>query len=94
MWNPFGGNTTTGDQQPQEEVIQEEVKETDEEIARRKQAEEDIKYWISGQAFETDDAYILYFRKVTGIVATQMALTLGLGFIQVKSGILNFLFET
>lgn len=50
--------------------------------------------WLSADYFATDDEYILYFRKVTGVVATQMALTLGIQFLEVKSHVLEFLFET
>jgi len=75
MWNPFAST----DPLPQEPL------ESAEDIEKRRQAEQDIMFYISGQVFECNDKFVLYFRSVTGIVTSQMALTLAIGFMSYQS---------
>jgi|688.fasta_scaffold653228_2 hypothetical protein len=83
MWNPFAGAA------PDNEAIQPE--QTIEELRKQQEAEEDLKYWLSGEAFNTNDKFITYFRKVSGIIAAQMFLTLSLGFLCYESGAIQWI---
>jgi hypothetical protein len=76
MWNPFASTDPLPREQPQE---------SPEDIEKRRQAEQDIMYYISGSVFHSDDKFVLYFRSVTGIVSSQMALTLAIGFMSYES---------